>query len=115
VSEQGFSFKDYSLSPVDLIDDDEDLDADAEVDARWVHYCELSAHLETDDLMVAVSDAFSTSDLLRGLVEDAKANPFRPDERKRLHVSDCLRLGELVMTLIAQAQDDAVNLRMAAD
>jgi hypothetical protein len=112
---QAFSFKDYSLSPLDLIDDRNVEDDEPEVDGRWIYYCELSATLDTEDLMVTVGEAFSNSDLLRSLVEEAKAQPFRPDERKRLHISDAIRLGEEVIRLIASAQDDQVNLRMAVE
>lgn len=103
-------YRDCSLRGEELIDDDATPDAHT---MDWLEYCRVSSTVDTDDLMATVGEAFSTTDVLRGLIEDAKAHPFRPDERKRLHVSDCLRLGTLVMELIAQAIDDDVGLRQA--
>jgi hypothetical protein len=109
VESQMFDSKTYTLSPVDLIpDDNEGLEED-DVDLRWVRYAELARTLDTDDLMAMVGEAFSTSDLLRTLIEEAKAEPYRPDERKRVHVMDGIRLGEEVAQLISQAMDDLIG------
>jgi hypothetical protein len=111
---QAFDSKAYAVSTLDLIPDDFEADDD-ELDADWVQYCELSRTLDTEDLMVVVGEAFSTSDLLRSLIDEALANPFRPDERKRLHINDAIRLGEEVARLIAQAQDKAVGMRQVTE
>jgi hypothetical protein len=50
---------------------------------------------------------------LRSLILEALANPFGPDERKHLHISDAMKLGDTVATMIAQACDDAVGMRQA--
>jgi hypothetical protein len=105
-----FDPKAYALSPVDLIpDDDEGIIEENDVDLRWVRYAELARTLDTDDLIAMVGEAFSTSDVLRTLIEVAKAEPYRPDERKRVHVMDAIRLGNEVATLIAQAMDDLIG------
>jgi hypothetical protein len=99
----------YSLSAIDLLPPDVD-DEDAELEASQVRYTELARLVDTEDLMAMVGDALSTSDVLRGLIEDVKASPFGPDERKRLHVSDCLKLGEVMAQLIDQALDSLVSM-----
>jgi hypothetical protein len=106
---QVFNPDSYSLRPVDLIpDDDEGLEED-EVDLRWVRYAELARTLDTDDLMAMVGEAFSNSDVLRTLVEESKREPYRPDERKSVHVMDAIRLGNEVAQLISQAMDDLIG------
>jgi hypothetical protein len=94
--------------------DDTDDGLPPELDARWVHHCELAYRLDTEDLMAAVGDALSTSDVLRALIEDAKERPYLPGEA-RMHPSDAFRLGDEVARLIAAAIDDAVGLRMAVE
>ena len=105
---QVFDPKAYAVSPIGLIPDDEGLEED-DVDLRWVRYAELARTLDTDDLMALVGEAFSTSDLLRTLLEDVKAEPYRPEERKRVHVMDAIRLGNEVAQLISQAMDDLIG------
>jgi hypothetical protein len=108
-----FSFKDYSLSPIDLIpDDDEDVGID-EMDARQVHYCELAHHLDTEDLMAVVGDELAQSDVLRSLIDEIKEHPYLPGERRALHVMDAIRLGNEVAQLISQAMDDQIGMRQA--
>jgi hypothetical protein len=73
--QQLFSHDSYAIRPVDLIPDDFDEDSDSEIDARWVHYCEISHGLDTEDLMAVVGEAFSMSDVPATLREAP------PDER----------------------------------
>ena len=54
---QVFDPKAYALRPMDLIPDDDFDDDEPELDTRWVHYCEVSAGLDTEDLMVTVGEA----------------------------------------------------------
>ena len=100
----------YALRTQDLLPY-EDVEDDA--DAEWAAYCQQSRTLDVDDLMLVVGNLFSNSELLRSLILEALANPFGPDERKHLHISDAMTLGETVATMIAQACNDAVGMRMA--
>jgi hypothetical protein len=111
--QQLFSSDTYAIRPTDVLPDDEVDDTDHELDTRWVHYCEVARGLDTEDLMAVIGEAFSTSDVLRGLIEEIKEQPYLPDERKSLHVMTAIRLGEEVARLISSAMDDAVGLRMA--
>ena len=94
--------------PPDNADDDD------ATDARLVDYSRTARTVPTDDLMLAVSAAFSDADVLRRLVDDIKRTPFTPGERRHLHISDCLALGDVLATLIDAAMDDAVGMRAAA-
>jgi hypothetical protein len=107
---QVFSPATYSLRTQDLLPP-EDLDEDPDV--RQAEYRAAAKRLDVDDLMVVVGEMFSNSPVLRSLVVEALGDPFRADERKHFHVNDCLKLGDDVATVIAQAMDDAVGMRLA--
>jgi hypothetical protein len=94
----------YYIPPEDVEDD---------ADAEWAAYCRTSSSLDAEDLMTVVGEMFSNSELLRNLILEALANPFGPDERKHLHINDCVKLGDAVATMIAQACEDAVGMRQA--
>ena len=100
----------YALRTQDLLPPD---DLDDGTDAEWAAYCRTSRTLDAEDLMAVVGEMFSNSELLRSLILEALATPFGPDERKHLHISDAMTLGDTVATMIAQACADAVGMRMA--
>jgi hypothetical protein len=115
MAQQLFSHDSYFTRPSDLLDEDLEIGDEPELDARWIHYCELNAHLDAEDLMAVIDDAFSQSDVLRSLIEDIKEHPYTPGERRHLHVMDAIKLGNEVARLISAAMDDAIGMRQACE
>jgi hypothetical protein len=111
MSEQGFSFKDYSPEPTyDLPEDDVD---EPDEDLRWVHYCEQASQVDrTHVLECVLSDLDCEDSPLFEFIDDAIANPHEPG-RPKANITDLARLGQSILNLIAKAVDDAVTLRMA--
>ena len=109
---QVFDAKAYSLSPVDLIPQDEN-DGE-EVDVRWLHYCEIAASLDREAIIDVVLDELRESSALLDMVEDACHNPHEPG-RPKTSLHELLALGKAALLLIARAVDDQVSLRMAVE
>jgi hypothetical protein len=108
-----FSFKDYALRPIDLIPDDFEEDEDPELTARQVHHDEVARSLDTDDIQIIVAERLSTSLILRARIEEAQANPYRPNERRHMHVSDAAKFGDETEDIIAQVIDELVEMSQA--
>jgi hypothetical protein len=51
----------------------------------------------------------STSLRLRARIEEIKANPYRPNERRHMHVSDAAQLGDEIEDTIAEVIDELVE------
>jgi hypothetical protein len=109
---QVFSPAQYALSPVDLIPPDDDDEAD--VDVRWLYYCEVAASLDREAIIDVVLDELRESSALLDMVEDACHNPHEPG-RPKTSLNDLVALGKAALLLIARAVDDQVSLRMAAE
>jgi hypothetical protein len=58
--EQALSFKDASLSPVDLIDFDGDPEDDTDV--QWFEYCRIAATLNRQDILDCVLSDLDAED-----------------------------------------------------
>jgi hypothetical protein len=109
---QAFSPVAYSLAPRDLIPPD---DEEADADVRWLHYCEVAAQVNRQHILeVVLSDLDADDSPLYDLIDDAIADPHEPG-RPKANVSDLARLGKALLTLVAKAVDDQVNLRMAVE
>jgi hypothetical protein len=109
---QVFSPVAYSLRPEDLMPPDESEDEDA-VDVQWLEYCRIASTLDRTRILEVVLSALDCEDSpLYDLIDDAIANPHEPG-RPKANVSDLARLGKALLTMIAKAVDDQVNLRMA--
>ena len=106
---QEFSFKDYSVSPVDLIPDDDFDDQDPELTIRQYHHDAIAKTLDANDIQVVVADRLSTSLILRARIEEAQANPYRPGERRHMHVSDATKLGDEIEDAMAAVIDELVE------
>jgi hypothetical protein len=106
---QEFSFRDYSLSSTDLLPPDDFEDEDAELTARQVHHDEVAKTLSPDDIQLIVVERLSTSLILCARIEDAQANPYRPNERRHMHVADAAKFGDEAEDIIAQVIDDLVE------
>jgi hypothetical protein len=106
--------KDYSLSPVDLIDDDDDLEVD-EADTRWTRYCAIAKDLDRDDLLEVITDALKDNPELLYQLEDCLTSPYREPERPRAHVGEMAKLGLAVLQVIIGAVDNAVGIRQAVE
>jgi len=106
---QVFSPAAYSFSPTDLLPPD-DFEDD---NVQWLHYCEVAAKVNRQHVLECVlSDLDCEDSPLYDFIDDAIANPHEPG-RPKANVSDLARLGKALLTMIAKAVDDQVNLRMA--
>jgi hypothetical protein len=106
--------KDYSLSPVDLIDDDDDSELD-ELDSRWSRFCQIARDLDRDELMDVIVDELRTNTELLYQLEDCCTSPYREPERPRAHVGEMAKLGLAVLQVIIGAVDNAVGIRQAVE
>jgi hypothetical protein len=108
---QAFSPADYSLNTTDLIPDDFNDDEDADV--QWLEYCRIASTLDrTHILDVVLSDLDAEDSPLYEFIDDAIATPHEPG-RPKANITDLARLGQSILTLIAKAVDDQVNMAMA--
>jgi hypothetical protein len=108
---QAFSAAAYSLNPVDLITPDDIDDDDADV--QWLEYCRVASTLDRQRILeVVLSDLAAEDSPFYDFIDDAIANPHEPG-RPKANVSDLARLGKEILTMIAKAVDEQVNLRMA--
>jgi hypothetical protein len=106
---QQFSASDYSLSATDLIPDDFEDDNNV----AWLEYCRCAATVDrTHILDVVLSDLDAEDSPLYEFIDDAIKNPHEPG-RPKANITDLARLGQSILSLIAKAVDDNVNLRMA--
>ena len=108
---QVLSFKDYSLSTVDLIPPD-DLDDDervSEADERMARYARLGKLVDVEKVIETVCARLKDSAQLRYLVEDAIADPHDTD-RPRVHASDALRMAQDVLVEVVTAVDEQISV-----
>jgi hypothetical protein len=111
--EQHFSFRDYSVSPVDLIPVDDFEDDDPDV--RWMEYCRCAATVNRQHILdVVLSDLDAEDSPLYEFIDDAITNPHEPG-RPKANITDLARLGQCILNLIAKATDDHVSMRMAVE
>jgi hypothetical protein len=109
MSTETFSFKDYSLSPVDLIQDDDEIDPDV----SWLEYCRIAATLDRQHILECVlSDLDAEDSPLFDLIDSAIQEPHEPG-RPRESITVLAGIGKALMELVANAVDDQVNLRLA--
>jgi hypothetical protein len=109
---QSFSFKDYSLSPVDLIPDDEDC---TEEDYRWQEYCRVaSAIARADVLRCVLSDLDADDSPLWEHIDLALREPHEPG-RARDSVVKSAALRQAVLDLIAKNINQLVTLRQMVE
>jgi hypothetical protein len=104
--------KDYSLSPVDLIDDDDTVD---ELDIRWARYCEIARDLDRDELMEVIVDELKANPELLYQLEDCCTSPYREPERPRAHVGEMAKLGLAILQVIIGAVDNAVGIQQTVE
>jgi hypothetical protein len=108
---QIFDHKAYSLSPVDLIPDDDECDDDV----RWLEYCHVASQINRQHILeVVLSDLDADDSPLYEFIDDAIVNPHEPG-RAKANITDLARLGQSLLNLIAKAVDDQVNLHMAVE
>jgi hypothetical protein len=106
--------KDYSLTPTDLIDDDDDLEVD-ETDTRWMRYCEITRDLDRDELLEVIVDELKANPELLYQLDDCCTSPYREIERPRAHVGEMAKLGLAVLQVIISVVDNAVGIRQAVE
>lgn len=110
---QGFSFRDYSLSPADLIPDDEYDDPPA---MHWQEYCRVAGTVDRQHILACVlSDLDADDSPLYELIDDSLDHPHTPGETPRQSITVLAKVGQAVLNLIARAVDAQVQLRMAAE
>jgi hypothetical protein len=109
---QVFVPRDYSLSPIDLVPDD---DGDGDADVHWLHYCQVAATVDRQHILECVlSDLDADDSPLFEFIDEAIRDPHESG-RARDSVTKLARLGQSLLNLIAKAVDDQVNLRMAVE
>jgi hypothetical protein len=110
---QVFSPSAYSVSPIDLIADDEFDEPDEDV--RWLEYCRCAATVDRQHILdVVLSDLDAEDSPLYEFIDDAITNPHEPG-RPKANITDLARLGQCILNLIAKATDDHVSMRMAVE
>jgi hypothetical protein len=108
---QAFSPVECSLRPVNLLPPD-DFEDDA-ADVQWLEYCRMASTLDrTRILEVVLSDLDADDSQLYEFIDDAIAHPHEPGRAKE-SITKLAQLGQSLLSLIAKAVDDQVNLRMA--
>jgi hypothetical protein len=109
MSTHTFSFKDSSLSAVDLIPPDDGDDEDQ--DDRWREYCRVAATINRARILeVVLSDLDAEDSPLYEFIDEALCEPHEPGRAKD-SLTKLARLGQSLLNLIAKAVDDQVNLR----
>jgi hypothetical protein len=98
----------YSLSPVDLIPEDDD-DQVGEVDARHLRYARLGQLVDVEDIAEMVCARLKDSAQLRYLIEDAIADPHDP-ERPHVHINDALKMAQDVLVEVVTAVDEQISV-----
>jgi hypothetical protein len=107
---QPFSFKDYSLSPVDLMSEAEDDDLrGSEADTRQLHYARLGKLVDVEDVIEMVCARLKDSAQLRYLIEDAIADPHDQD-RPHVHINDALKMAQDVLVEVVTAVDEQISI-----
>jgi hypothetical protein len=112
-TENFISYKDYSLSPVDLIPPDEPEDL-GEVDERALNYRRYSRLVDVDDVLEVVASRLASSVELRSIIEDALRDPLDRD-RPHIHISDALRLTTDVLVEVNTALDDVIGMLASSE
>ena len=112
MSTDSLSFKDYSLSPTDLIPDDFD---DADADVQWQEYCRCAATVDRQRILeVVLSDLDSEDSPLYALIDSARKTPHEPG-RARESLTVLASIEQAILDRVAKAVDDQVNLRMVVE
>jgi hypothetical protein len=110
---QAFSFKDYSINPVDLIPDD---DYNDQQDDRWLEYCRIAATVDRQHVLECVLSDLDTDDSpLYELIDDAIDSPHTPGETPRQNLTTLAKLGQAILNRIANAVDAHVTRLMAVE
>jgi hypothetical protein len=108
---QVFSPAAYSVTPVDLIPDDDDEDPDV----QWLEYCRVAATIDRQHILECVlSDLDAEDSPLYDFIDDAISNPHEPG-RAKANLVELAKLGQAMLNLIVKSVDDQVNLRMAVE
>ena len=110
MSEQYLSFRDASLSTMDLILDDTDDDEETlEANSRLTRYVRLGRMVDRDDIAILVGERFSASPELMGLIDDCLSDPPDPT-RVRIHPAMAMRVALAVLREAADAIDDQIAM-----
>jgi hypothetical protein len=112
---QVFDPQAYSLSPVDLIPPDDFEDED-DADVRWLEYCRMASKVSREEILAVVLDELNSpvSPLL-DLIDDALATPHPEPDRPRTNVTELIKLGQAILSMVAKAVDDQVSMRIAVE
>jgi hypothetical protein len=107
--------REFSLSPVDLIDPDLDDDEPlSEADARELHYRQFARAIDREDLKQIIPARLAESTALDTAIEDALETPIGHD-RIDVHVNDRLRLANSIFAEIRDAADELIELYAAGE
>jgi hypothetical protein len=109
MTEQAYSFKDFSVNPTDLLlpeDDDNEHDG-------WQDYCYEASKLDRQHILDAVLSSLDADDSpLYGIIDTCIKDPCEPG-RARESLTVLAALGQAILDRVAASIDDAVGLRMA--
>jgi len=108
---QAFLPADYSVRPDNLLPPDDFEDEDDNI--QWREYCRMASTIDRARILeVVLSDLDADDSPLYEFIDDAIANPHEPGRPKE-SITKLAQLGQSLLSLIAKAVDDQVNLRMA--
>lgn len=110
MSSQEFSARMCSLRPNDLIDWGDD-DQDTQLQQEFERFAKTVNPAYILDCVLTDLDDLEVSPL-RDYILDAIRTPYDP-ERPRINQEEARVVGTMVLTLIAKAQANQVNLKMA--
>jgi hypothetical protein len=108
IEQAGFVAHEYSVSPTDLIPED-----DEDIDTRWQDYCLEASKVDRQRILECVLSSLDTdSSPLYTLIDSCLKDPQEPG-RARESITVLAKIGQALLDRVAAAVDDQVNLRIA--
>lgn len=108
IEQAGFVAHEYSVSPTDLIPED-----DEDIDTRWQDYCLEASKVDRQRVLECVLSSLDTDDSpLYALIDSALATPHEPG-RARESITILAQIGQALLDRVAASVDDLTNLRLA--
>jgi hypothetical protein len=107
MSNENFSFKDYSLAPADLVPPEES--DEPEVDERQARQARHRHEIVLEDVLLCALEHFQERAEVLAFVQDAVECPYDP-ARTNVHVSDASRIANAFAMDVQAAIDDITGL-----
>ena len=103
------SFRDYSPSPLDLIDMTSDDQDDQLVQERARQYAALKRFVNLEDLIVHACSKLPAMIPVIAMAQDVLDAPPDP-KQPRAHVRDLIRVGQAVLNALTEAADEQISV-----